>query len=42
MKKENFLDLLKRNSPAEILDFISKKGKKKKNVNAITFFDKNK
>ena len=41
MKKENFLELLKRNSPKEILDFISRKGKTKKSVNALVFFDNN-
>ena len=37
MKKENFIELLKIDSPNEILDFIKRKGKKKKSVNPIVF-----
>ena len=37
MKKEDFLELLKRDSPEEILEFIKRKGKKKKAVNPIVF-----
>ena len=42
MKKEDFIDLLKRDSPNEILEFIKKKGKKKKIIDALIFFNEDK
>lgn len=39
MEKDNFIELLKRNSPNEILDFIKRKGKKKKSINPLIFKD---
>ena len=38
MNKEDFINLLKRNSPNEILEFIKKKGKKKI-LDVFIFFD---
>ena len=37
MEKDNFIELLKRNSPNEILDFIKRKGKKKKSIDPLIF-----
>ena len=41
MKKEDFINLLKRDSPNEILDFIKRKGKKRKKINPLIFFNDN-
>jgi hypothetical protein len=41
MNKDSFLELLQRNSPREILEFIDKNSKPPKPVNAIYFFDDN-
>lgn len=38
MKKDNFISLLQRNSPKEIVEFVKSKGKKGKPVNPIYFF----
>ena len=40
MKKENFIELLKRDSPNEILEFIKSKGKRKKSIEPLIFEDK--
>lgn len=39
MEKDNFIELLKRNSANEILDYIKRKGKKKKSINPLKFID---
>ena len=39
MKKEDFLELLKRDSPNEILEFIKRKGKKRKYIEPLIFLD---
>lgn len=41
MKKDNFIKLLERNSPKEILEFVKRYGKKPKSINPIYFFDDN-
>ena len=39
MEKDNFIELLRRDSPNEILEFIKRKGKKKKSINPLKFYD---
>ena len=39
MEKENFINLLNRKSPKEIMDFLKAKGKGPKSVCPITFYD---
>lgn len=41
-KRESFLDILLSSTPEEINDFIAKKSKSRKMVNAITFIYNNK
>ena len=40
MKKEDFIELLKRDSANEILEFIKRKGKRKKSIEPLIFEDK--
>lgn len=37
MKKEDFIELLKRDSANEILEFIKRKGKRKKSIEPLIF-----
>lgn len=39
MEKDNFIKLLERDSPEEILDYIKRHGKKSKSVAALIFYD---
>ena len=39
MKKEDFIELLKRDSATEILEYIKRKGNKKKSINPLIFYD---
>lgn len=39
MTNETFIELLKRNDPTEILEFIKRNGKKPKSVNPLIFED---
>ena len=40
MKKEDFIELLKRDTPNAILEFIKSKGKKRKSIDPLIFEDK--
>lgn len=39
MEKSNFIELLQRNSPKEILDFIKNKGKEPKSIDPLIFYE---
>ena len=39
MQKENFIELLNRSSPKELMDIINTRGKGPKPICPITFFD---
>ena len=39
MEKDNFIKLLERDSPEEILDYVKKHGKKPKSVSALIFYE---
>lgn len=42
MDKESFIDILKRNSPEEINEFIENRGKKQKSILPYDIVDKDK
>ncbi len=38
MQKSSFIELLQRNSPEEILEFLKNKGKKRKCIDPLVFY----